>query len=392
MSESAKNAVNEKVSVSGTVAPGFEGVVKQYEDNFYRDDVYQELGSSLCVYHRGQRVVDLWAGHQDREKTRPWEAGTTICIYSTTKALAALCAAVLVDRGAMNYSDPVSRHWPEFNVSGTEATTVAHLLSHQSGHPALREPTELDDLMNWDLICERLATQEPYWEPGTFTAYHGWTYGYLVGEVIKRVSGKSIGQFLQEEIAAPLNADAFIGLPESVDHNAATLYGPKLVHDVPDLTQLPEYLVAAMTNPVLDPESPNRREWRASEMPATCGYASARGLAAIFNVLALGGTSDGKELISDDALTQMTTVISTREDGVLGKPVDWAHGVVNNGLELYGPNPRAFGHSGWGGSFVSADRENQVAMGFVCNQMGPDPIGDARTLPVIDEIYRAIQA
>ncbi len=382
--------MGDKVEISGQVASGFEGVSEAYEQNFHRDDIYQELGSSLCVYHRGECVVDIWGGYQDREKTRPWEADTTICVYSTTKALAAVCAAVLVDRGEMNYADPVSRFWPEYSQKGKEGTTIAHCLSHQTGTSAMREPTELDDLMNWGLICERLANQEPYWIPGEATAYHGWTYGYLVGEIVRRVSGKSIGAFLQDEISGPLGADAYIGLPEDKDSGAAILYGPKLQHDAPNMDELPEFLVDAMTNPLLDPESPNRREWRASEMPATGGYASARGLAKIFKPLSLGGSHEGSSLLSSGALDQMTTIASNRVDGVLGQPVDWAHGVVKNNLSLYGPNKDAFGHSGWGGSFVCADRDKELAIGFVCNQMGPDPIGDARTLPVIEAIFHSL--
>jgi len=382
--------MNDKVKISGEVAPGFENVIKAYEANFYRGDIYEELGSSLCVYHKGQRVVDVWAGYQDQEKTKLWEPDTTICVYSTTKALSALCVALLVDRGMLKYSDLVTKYWPEYGVHGKESTTIAHFLSHQSGNPALREPTEADDFMNWDLICGRLAAQEPYWVPGENTAYHGSTYGFLVGEIVKRVAGKTIGQFLQDEIAGPMQAEAYIGLPEDKDSAAATLYKPKLVHEAPDMAELPQFLIDAMTNPMLDPESPNRREWRASELPALCGYASAQGLASIFVALAEGGSHNGIDLLSSDSIDKMTEIVSDRVDGLLGQPVNWAHGVVVNNLALYGPNTKAFGHSGWGGSFVCADRENHVAIGFVCNQMGPDPIGDARTLPIIDAIYENI--
>ncbi|MEM6582897.1 MAG: serine hydrolase domain-containing protein [Pseudomonadota bacterium] len=382
--------MTEQIEVMGNVAPGFETVTEAYRANFSRGDVYEELGSSLCVYHEGKRVVDIWAGFQDRERTRPWEADTTICVYSTTKALTALCLALLVDRGQIQYDDLVSKYWPEYGTAGKEPTTIAHFLSHQSGCPAIREKTEMDEFMNFDLICRRLAAQEPYWVPGENTAYHGSTYGFLTGEIVRRVTGMDIGQFLQEEIAGPLGAEAYIGLPEEKDSAAAILYGPKIAHEMPDTDELPQFLIDAATNPALDPEAPNRREWRASILPALCGYASAQGLASIFVKLAEGGSHDGTTLLSADTLNQMTRVISDRVDGLLGQPVDWAHGVVNNNLGLYGPNAKTFGHSGWGGSFVCADRENRVSIGFVCNQMGPDPIGDARTLPVIDAIYKNI--
>lgn len=377
--------------VSGQVKSGFEGVRDAYLANFSRGDVYEELGSSLCVYHKGERVVDLWAGYQDRGMTKPWEQDTTICVYSTTKGIAGICTALLVDRGLLNYSDLVSKHWPEFGQKGKESTTVSHLLSHQSGNPALRADTVADDLMNWDLICERLATQEPYWVPGENTAYHGWTYGYLVGEIIRRVSGKTIGQFLQDEIAGPLGAEVYIGLPEDKDPAAATLYGPKIEHGTPpNMDELPEFVIRAMSNPVMEAESPNRREWRAAEMPATCGYASGEGLAKIYNVLAGGGRAGGTTLMSSETLDKMTETVSDRVDVLLGAPAFWANGVINNNLSLYGPNPKAFGYSGWGGSFGCADRDNHLAIGFVCNQMGPDFVGDARTLPFIEAIYASI--
>lgn len=378
--------------IFGTVAAGFEGVREAFQRNYHRGDDYEELGSSLCVYHRGERVVDIWAGHKDREKTTPWTQDTTVALYSTTKGITGICMAVLVDRGLVSYSDLVSKHWPEFGQGGKQSTTVAHIMSHQSGNPGLRETIELDDLMNWELICGHLAAQEPYWTPGENTSYHGWTVGYLAGEIIGRVSGKSIGQFLREEIAEPLGADVYIGFPEDREHTVATLYKPKQQHELPPLSSLPDFLAAAVGNPVLDPESPNRREWRASEQPALCGMASAQGIARLFHPLAEGGTVGDFTLMSPQTIDKMTEVQSSRPDAMLGMPVDWANGMCINTLDLklYGPNKKAFGHSGWGGSFGCADRDNRVAIGFVCNQMGPDTVGDKRTVPLLDAIYRSI--
>lgn len=383
--------VNDSIKINGTVAPGFEKVRDAYKANFSRGDLYEDLGSSLCVYHRGERVVDLWAGWKDIERTQAWQEDTTICIYSTTKGIAGICLAVLVDQGLLNYSDLASKYWPEYGCNGKESTTIAHMLSHQTGTPAVREATQLDDLMNWDLICERLATQEPYWVPGENTAYHGWTYGYLVGEIVRRITGKSIGQFLQEEIAGPMSAELYIGMPPEKDAAAAMLYRPKQVHTPPEMEgEIPQFLIDATTNPVLDAESPNRPEWRAAEMPATCGYASAQGLAKIYAALAQGGSAHGVDLMSTETIAKMTSIASNRVDALLGMEMNWAHGVLLNNLGLYGPNPNAFGYSGWGGSLGCADPENQIAIGFVCNQMGPDFVGDARTLPLMEAIYASL--
>lgn len=380
------------IEIKGTVATGFEDVKEAYKSNFSRGDIYEELGSSLCVFHKGEKVVDLWAGYKNQEKTEEWTSDTTIALYSATKGITGLCMARLVEQGLLNYSDLVSKHWPEYGQNGKEETTISQILSHQSGSPGLREFTLLDDLMNWDLICDRLARQKPYWTPGEFTSYHGWTVGFLAGEIIRRVSGKTIGQFLQDEIAVPLGADVFIGMPEDKDHTAAILYKPKQQHELPPLSSLPDFLASAVGNPILEPESPNRKEWRAAEMPALNGYSSAIGLAKLYEPLAENGNSSSHNYISPATIDKMTNVESSRPDAMLGMPVDWANGMVINTLDLnlYGPNKKAFGHSGWGGAFGCADRDNRIAIGYVCNQMGPDTVGDARTPRLIKAIYNSI--
>ncbi len=382
----------EKIEIKGTVKKGFENVLEAYESNFYRDDIYKELGSALCVYHKGEQVVNLWAGYKDKDKKQAWEKDTKIALYSATKGITGLCMAILVEKGLVNYSDLVSKHWPEFGQNGKEETTVSQIMSHQSGNPGLREFTLLDELMNWDLICDRLARQAPYWKPGEFTSYHGWTVGFLAGEIIRRVSGKTIGQFLQDELAAPLNAEIFIGLPKEKHDEVATLYKPITQHELPNLITLPDFLASAVGNPILDAESPNRPEWREAEMPALNGHGSAEGIAKLYHPLAQSGKSNSLNYLSSGTIDKMTTVASSRLDAMIGMPVDWANGMVINTLDLklYGENKKAFGHSGWGGSFGCADRESQVAIGYVCNQMGPDTVGDARTPRLIKAIFESI--
>jgi len=381
--------MSEKIVVSGTVTPGFEAVKEAYEANFYRNDIYRELGSALCVYHKGQQVINLWAGYRNQEKTQPWTEDTLNAFYSTGKGVTALCLGVLVDRGLLDYNDLVSKHWPEFGQNGKEATTVSHILSHQSGNTGLREETQLDELMDWDVICDRLARQAPFWAPGESTSYHAWTVGFLAGEIVRRITGKTIGQFLQSEIAEPLGADVYFGVPESKEDAVAVLYKPLENHTLPDPTGLPDFLAVSVSNPALQAESPNRREWRAAEMPAINGYGSAIGLAKLYNPLANATKMGDASFMSAESIDKMTKVVSDRQDGMLGRQMAWAQGVALNdfGLDLFGPNPKAFGHSGWGGSFGSADRENHLAVGYVCNQMGPDTIGDLRTRELLKVIY-----
>ena len=372
-------------TVSGGVAAGFSEVKEAFASNFSRDDIYTELGAALCVYVEGRRVADLWGGYADPQKRRPWTPETVANVFSATKALVALCVAMLVDRKAFDYADRLCDYWPEFGGNGKEMTTIGQCMSHQSGKHVAH-----DDLMNWALICDRLARQRPYWKPGDMTGYHGWTYGFLAGELVRRVYGMSIGEFLRTEIAEPLGVDAYIGLPQDKDAQAAVMVAPKADKPERDLTQAPDYLVSVLSNPPMDPLASNRREWRAAEIPGVCGFASARGLAAIFARVVYHEPSSRPRLLSDEVLRKMTGVASSRVDAILGIPVNWGHGVVLNSLGFYGPNPDAFGHNGWGGSVVCADAKNRVSIGYVCNQMGPDIVGDQRTQALINAVYRCI--
>lgn len=377
-------------TVAGRVAAGFEPVREQFAANFLRDDHCRELGAALVVFKGEECVVDLWGGFADAALVHPWRKDTLINVYSTTKGIAATCIALLVDRGVFGYDDAVASVWPEFAQNGKQHVTVAQLLSHQAGLPAFEDPTSLADLYDWHARCAALARQKPRWTPGEKTAYHPITFGHLAGEIVRRASGLSIGEFLQRELALPLGADFFIGLEPALDRRVAELLAPKNLMDPRGLPVIEETR-GSLTNPVMLPQQATTSEFRRAELPALNGHASADGIARIYSMLASDGAFQRRRLLSPATIDRMTQVRSDRLDLTLGMPVGWAAGVVLNGTtSFFGPNPRTFGHSGWGGSFGCADRERRLAIGYVCNQMGPDLVGDVRARELCAAIYACL--
>lgn len=372
-------------AIRGYVAPGFERARDAFAANFTRGGGYREVGAALAAFHKGRCVVDLWGGYADRARTKPWQKNTLVNVWSATKGIVAIAAAMLVERGAIRYEDTVASVWPEFAAKGKSGVTLAHVLSHQAGLPGFTEPTSIEDQYDWASCCTKLARQMPAWGPGTATSYHAMTYGWLAGEVVRRVTGRTIGEFVRTEIACPLDADLHIGLLQSEDARAAETIGPKHAAEVPPL---PDAATMALTNPQQNPEAANTRAWRAAEIPAANGQASAMGLARLYAALAGGGALDGTRLLSPEAVARMTAPVTEtgRTDMFLGFVDAWGLGMALNRPGIYGANPRAFGHSGWGGSFGCADPDAGVAIGYVCNRMGPELVGDPRTAGLCEAV------
>jgi CubicO group peptidase (beta-lactamase class C family) len=364
-------------------------VREAFAANFQRDDAYEELGASLAVYRRGKCVVDLWGGYADRDGKRRWHRDTLINVYSATKGIAAIAIGMLVDEGRLDYAAPVVRYWPEYGAAGKAGTTVAQLLSHQGGLTGFIEPTTFDDLYDWAKITARLARQAPLLPPGGATSYHAMTWGYLAGEVFRRAAGESIGTFLRKRIGETIGADVFIGLPESLESRVAALHGPKMPPDLSALTQPPQAL-AAMVNPQLDPEIPNRRAWRACEIPAANGQASGQGLGRIYAAIANGGELDGKRLLSREGIARMLERQRGKTDLLLGFTDNWGMGISHNQAGMLGPDPGSFGHAGWGGSFGAANLEANVSIGYVCNQMGAQLVGDPRGTSICEAVFSCL--
>ncbi|MEU8033674.1 serine hydrolase domain-containing protein [Streptomyces sp. NPDC049099] len=384
-----------ETQVHGHCDPRFAAVREAFEENFRERG---ELGAAVAVTVDGTTVVDLWGGWADAAGTRPWERDTLVNVWSTTKGPVALCAHLLADRGLLDLDAPVATYWPEFAAAGKEKVLVRHLLSHRAGLSGLREPHSLAQLYDWELTTARLAATEPWWEPGTRSGYHALTYGFLVGEVIRRVSGMRPGAFLEREVTGPLGIDFTIGLPAKEAGRLAELAHSPAAGDseqVAVFSQLPPAALAALTNPVVGAAQANTPEWRAAEIPAANGHGTARAVAALYGVFAGRGSHGGRRLLSHQAAERVREGQGSCRDLVLGAGFA---GETEVGLGLwlsgpqgsYGPNPRAFGHDGFGGSCGLADPEAGVALGYVMNRMGPRIANDPRKTALIDALYSAL--
>ena len=366
--------------VQGFVAPGFEPVRDLFAANFALPEAYREIGAALAVYQHGECVVDLWGGHADRAREHEWNRDTLVNLWSTTKGIAAMCIALLVDRGALRYDQRVVDFWPEFAAAGKQDVTVAHILSHQAGLPGFTELTAGDDLFDQALCARRLAAQAPLWEPGTANGYHAATWGVLVAEIVQRVDRRTIGRFLAEELAGPIEADFCLGFPAELDRRRAEIVPPDTPFD-PSQVELNPAMVLALTSPAMDAASPNRPEWRQAELASMNGHGSAQGVAKLYAALLSG------RLVSDQTLDAMTRIAADRVDLVVGFNPQWGMGVMTNGSLVLGPEPATFGHGGWGGSVACGHRASGIAIGYALNHMGPELVGDPRATSLCRTVF-----
>jgi CubicO group peptidase (beta-lactamase class C family) len=384
-----------EAQVHGHCDPRFSAVRTAFEENF-RDR--GELGAAVTVLVDGVTVVDLWGGWADAARTRPWQRDTLVNVWSTTKGPVALCAHLLADRGLLDLDAPVAAYWPEFAAAGKEKVLVRHLLSHRAGLCGLREPHSAAQLYDWELTTERLAAMEPWWEPGTRSGYHALTYGHLVGEVVRRVSGLRPGAFLEREVTGALGLDFTIGLPEKDSGRAAELVpppAPPAGERAGLRARLAPAALAALANPAVGAAEAGTPEWRAAEIPAANGHGTARAVAALYGVFAGRGSYDGRRFLSPQAAERVREGQGACRDLVIGAGFE---GETEAGLGLwlsgpngsYGPNPRAFGHDGFGGSCGLADPEAGVSIGYVMNRMGPRIADDPRKMALLDAVYRAL--
>ena len=358
-----------------------------------------EIGAALAVQRGEQVLVDLWGGHRDPDRREPWQRDTLVNVWSTTKGPVALCAHLLADRGVLDLDAPVARYWPEFAAAGKADMPVRYLLSHRAGLAGLREPTTVEDLYDWKVIVERLAATEPWWEPGSVSGYHAVTYGYLVGEVIRRVSGSTVGDLLRTELAGPLGADFHIGLPDREHGRVATLVQPlpeNLSERAALFAQMAPVAIATLANPMLAAETANTPAWRRAEVPAANGHATARGVAALYGVYAQRGTVAGHRYLGAEQVERARVGQGRCADLILGPAVGGMETEVALGVWLsgpeghYGPNERAIGHDGFGGSFGLADPEAGLAIGYAMNLMGHNIMDDPRKMAILDAVYRAL--
>ncbi|GAA3430456.1 serine hydrolase domain-containing protein [Kutzneria kofuensis] len=347
---------------------------------FERND---EVGASVCVTVEGETVVDLWGGFADETRTRPWSRDTIVNVYSVTKTMTSLTALLLADRGELDFDAPVARYWPEFAAGGKESVKVSHLMSHSSGLSGWREPITADVLYDWEKATALLAAQEPFWKPGTASGYHASTQGYLVGEVVRRITGRSLGTVFRQEIAEPLGADFHIGLPASEDARVADLIAPP---DGPPFDAgSTELQLNAALNPELDVAVTGTRAWRGAEIPAGNGHGNARSVAEIHALLANGGVAKGKRLLSEAGCRRALEIQIEGPDLILPIRMRWGLGfAVNNGLM---PNPNTVYWGGYGGSVALIDMDARMTFAYAMNKMSGTTTGDDRALGLIMAAY-----
>ncbi len=346
-----------------------------------------DLGAAFAVVKDGDLVVDLYGGHADAARTRPWARDTLVNVWSTTKGPMALAIAMAVERGQLSYDKPVAEMWPEFAVNGKADITLDLVMSHRAGLNGLDVPMDLAGLYAWTPIVEALADMAPLWEPGSRCVYHALTYGHLAGETLSRVDGRMPGRFIAEEIAEPLGLEIYVGLPEAEDHRAAELVASDDASDwVAELKK--NGYPHAMENPVVVATTPNDRAWRAAEIPAGNGQSDARSLARLYGVLAQGGG----ELISPDGIKAATAERYRGIDSSLGFPTAFGAGFrLGDEDGTLGPSLTAFGHTGWGGAFAFADPDAGLGVAFVMNRMlgmGEDAI--ERQGRLINAVYGSL--
>ncbi len=384
------------VNIEGHCDPRFRAVEDAFRENF---DKY-EVGASVAVLADGETVVDLWGGHMDAAHTKPWERDTIVNVWSTTKGITATCIHRLVDQGWLDLEAPVAKYWPEFAQAGKETLPVRYLLSHQAGLPAIREPLPPGSAFDWDVMTAALARQEPWWEPGTKHGYHAFTYGWLLGEVLRRITGETLDTYFRKQIAEPLGLDFHIGLaPEHDVRTAETISAelpqPGETNFVLEMLKDPQSMpFKVLANPpdLFTPGVVNTREWRAAEIPAANGHGNARSIARLYGALARDGELDGVRVLSPQAIARAIEVQATGPDAVMGLPLHMALGwVVSSPEAPLGPNPRAFGHGGAGGSLGFADLDARVGFGCAMNKMiQTDSLVDPRWPSLIDAVYRSL--
>lgn len=388
-------------TVHGHCDPAFAGVAEALAENFRNRG---EVGAAVCVRVGGEVKVDLWGGMASARKGTPWERDTVCLVYSCTKAATALCAHMLVSRGELDLNAPVAEYWPEFAQQGKERTTVSMLLNHTAGLPALRTPTRADGCKDFQYMADQLAAAPPLFEPGTRSAYHMITFGWTVGEVVRRVSGMSLGTFFRTQVAEPLGLDFVIGMPESM-HGRWAKSIPYRPTGQETMTDFLTALGDAGSVPHLSMFNaggflPNDPSVLAAEIGGAGGVSNARGLAGLFTPLCLDGSVDGVRLVDETTLGRMGEVSAATElDATLLVPTRFALGFMKTmdnrkrrrgGQDSVILGPRAFGHVGAGGSLGFADPECQLSFGYAMNQQGISILLNDRGQALVDATYRSL--
>ncbi len=373
--------------IHGMTHPRFERVRAAFAANFASA---ADVGASFCATLDGETVVDLWGGFADEQRTRAWERDTIVNVYSTTKTMTALTALLIADRGDLDFDAPVARYWPEFAANGKAGIKVRHLMSHSAGLSGWQHPITNADLYDWEKVTTLLAAQAPYWPPGTAPGYHALTQGYLVGEVVRRITGRTLGTVFREEIAAPLGADFHIGLPATEDHRVADLIPPPPGTAVGDMPNPSELHANMANNPGIDVLATRTRAWRGAEIPAAGGTGNARSVAEIHTILANGGVARGRRFLSEAGCRKALELQIEGMDLVMDIPARFGmgFGLAGGGLPL--PNNESIYWGGYGGSLVIIDMAARTTFGYAMNKMAGTTTGDTRAFSLAAAMWQAL--
>jgi len=371
--------------IGGFCPPQLDPVREAFAANF---EAGQELGARYALAIEGEIVLDLWAGYADRAQTRAFDDATLTPVFSTTKAVAALMVARLVGQHRLAYGQRMTDVWPEFGQAGKERVTVEQALSHQAGLCGFAEPMDPALWLDWGAICAKLEAMAPLWPPGSASGYHPVTFGYLAGEVFRRVDGRTLGTALAQDVAGPLGLDIWIGLPEAEDHRIAEVRRPPAM---PDLGEITEPRRLAFLTKWASPEGRGSPEWRRAEIPSANGFATAAALARLMAAMACDGAMDGRQVLAPGTAAQAARERIVGPDLVLPRTMSWGAGFMRSaGSGLYGPGANTVGHSGWGGSCAFADPERRLSGAYVMNRQSSALIDDPRAQRLIAATYAAM--
>jgi CubicO group peptidase (beta-lactamase class C family) len=373
------------VEISGFAPARFSQVKDTFAASFAAGE---ELGARFTLVEAGEVVLDIWAGWADRKRTVSWDEATLAPVFSTTKAVAALMIARLVDAGKLDYGQTVASVWPEFAQAGKGSVTIEQAISHQAGLPGFPEPMDPGLWADWDAICAKLAAMTPMWPPGSASGYHPVTVGYIAGEIFRRVDGRTIGTAFREDIGGPFALDLWVGMPDGIEGRLAELQRPSAM---PEFGEINEPTRAAFLAPWSSAAGKAAAGYRRMEVPSTNGYATAEALAKLMGALGNDGWLDGGEVLSPSLIVEASRERIRGQDLVLPFVMSWGAGFMRNEPCFpWGPGTQAFGHSGWGGACAFADPERKLGGAYVMNKQGVALMGDARPKRLIEAAYAAL--
>lgn len=371
------------IQISGLVAPGFEPVRDAFEENF-EDGL--ELGAGFAAYLDGDMIIDIEAGHADRKGNTPWTPDTLVPVYSVSKGISALIVAMLVDQGKVKYDTPLAHYWPEFGAHGKNKVTVGEALSHQAGVPGFATAINPDLWIDPPALAARLAEEPPLWTPGDGSGYHPTTWGYIAGELVRRVSGRTLGTILREDICIPLGIDFHIGLAEEEHERCAELKRPTAMPDLGDVTE--DAKIAFLTKWASSRAASG--DWRKAEIPSANGHGTASGVARLYSAYASGGTIGEVTLFGRETWQALTKQRTLGQDRVLPFEMEFGAGIMRNNNLAFGPNRDTLGHSGWGGSAAFADPDRGLAAAYVMNKQSNILLGDPRSKRLFASLYACL--